>query len=48
MDTQIRKGVFMLKKFLCIIVVITVGIFGFFFVRDNVGVSAENLESDAR
>lgn len=48
MDTQIRKGVFMLKKFLCIIVVIAVGIFGFFFVRDNVGVSAENLESDAR
>lgn len=38
----------MFKKLLCVIIVITVGVFGFFFIRDNIGVSAQKLEADAR
>ncbi len=44
----IRKGDFMLKKIMCIAAAVVISVFGFFFVRDNVGVSAEKLETDAR
>lgn len=45
-----RKGYFM-RKVLCVAVVVVIAVitvFGFFFVRDNIGVSAEKLEADAR
>lgn len=42
-----RKGDFM-KKILCVAVALIIIVFGFFFVRDNIGVSAEKLEADAR
>lgn len=38
----------MMKKLLCVAAVIIVGVFGFFFVRDNIGVSTQKLEADAR
>lgn len=38
----------MLKKLLCVIAAVIVGVFGFFFIYNNVGVSAEKLEADAR
>ncbi len=37
-----------MKKLLCIIAAAAILVFGFFFVRDNIGVSQEKLEADAR
>ncbi len=37
-----------MKKILCIAVIGVIFVFGFFFVRDNIGVSADKLEADAR
>lgn len=38
----------MLKKLLCVAAAAVVAVFGFFFIRDCIGVSEENLEADAR
>lgn len=38
----------MIKKLLCVAAIAAVAVFGFFFVRDCIGVSEENLEADAR
>ncbi len=37
-----------MKKILCVAIAAVIFVFGFFFIRDNVGVSAEKLEADAR
>ena len=37
-----------MKKILCVAAIAIIIVFGFFFVRDNIGVSAEKLEADAR
>lgn len=37
-----------MKKVLCLALAVVIIVFGFFFVRDNIGVSAEKLEADAR
>ncbi len=39
---------FFLKKLLCFAAAAAIIVFGFFFIRDNVGVSAGKLEADAR
>ena len=37
-----------MKKLLCVVAAVLIVVLGFFFVRDNIGVSAEKLEADAR